>query len=210
MRPSSRWRSATGFSARVTFPAPGLWYHPHIREDYRKEMGLYNGNACWSSRLTGTTGPGSPGPRPDARRRAAGGRKGGAVQPRGDDVRGNGPLRRVMLTGGEPLSLVHRKARRGRPPPPDQHRQHPRLPSGASGARMKLLGGDSGHVEQEEFVNDVILARRSAWSSMSCSTRPAASRWSTAPRADLPARDHRGERQSGRAVASIAVRDSPH
>src|SRR5436309_8222190 len=30
------------FSARVSFPDPGLyWYHPHIREDYGQEMGLY-------------------------------------------------------------------------------------------------------------------------------------------------------------------------
>ena len=30
------------FSARVTFPDPGVyWYHPHIREDYGQEMGLY-------------------------------------------------------------------------------------------------------------------------------------------------------------------------
>src|SRR5437763_17222722 len=30
------------FSARVTFPDPGLyWYHPHIREDYGQELGLY-------------------------------------------------------------------------------------------------------------------------------------------------------------------------
>jgi FtsP/CotA-like multicopper oxidase with cupredoxin domain len=30
------------FSARVAFPDPGLyWYHPHIREDYGQEMGLY-------------------------------------------------------------------------------------------------------------------------------------------------------------------------
>src|SRR5512140_628 len=28
--------------SRVTFPDPGLyWYHPHIREDYGQEMGLY-------------------------------------------------------------------------------------------------------------------------------------------------------------------------
>ena len=28
------------FSARVTFPDPGLyWYHPHIREDYGQELG---------------------------------------------------------------------------------------------------------------------------------------------------------------------------
>src|SRR5918912_3094275 len=30
------------FSARVEFPDPGVyWYHPHIREDYGQEMGLY-------------------------------------------------------------------------------------------------------------------------------------------------------------------------
>jgi FtsP/CotA-like multicopper oxidase with cupredoxin domain len=31
-----------GFSYRLRFPDPGLyWYHPHIREDYTQEMGLY-------------------------------------------------------------------------------------------------------------------------------------------------------------------------
>src|SRR5690606_4643460 len=30
------------FTYQVTFPDPGLyWYHPHIREDYGQEMGLY-------------------------------------------------------------------------------------------------------------------------------------------------------------------------
>jgi FtsP/CotA-like multicopper oxidase with cupredoxin domain len=30
------------FTYRVTFPDPGVyWYHPHIREDYGKELGLY-------------------------------------------------------------------------------------------------------------------------------------------------------------------------
>ena len=30
------------FTCRVTFPDPGVyWYHPHIREDYGQEMGLY-------------------------------------------------------------------------------------------------------------------------------------------------------------------------
>ena len=30
------------FTARVQFPDPGVyWYHPHIREDYGQEMGLY-------------------------------------------------------------------------------------------------------------------------------------------------------------------------
>ena len=30
------------FSYRLRFPDPGVfWYHPHIREDYTQEMGLY-------------------------------------------------------------------------------------------------------------------------------------------------------------------------
>src|SRR5947209_16343185 len=30
------------FTAHVAFPDPGVyWYHPHIREDYGQEMGLY-------------------------------------------------------------------------------------------------------------------------------------------------------------------------
>ena len=30
------------YTARVTFPDPGVyWYHPHVREDYGQEMGLY-------------------------------------------------------------------------------------------------------------------------------------------------------------------------
>ena len=30
------------FSYRIEFPDPGVyWYHPHIREDYGQEMGLY-------------------------------------------------------------------------------------------------------------------------------------------------------------------------
>jgi FtsP/CotA-like multicopper oxidase with cupredoxin domain len=30
------------FTSRVAFPDPGVyWYHPHIREDYGQEMGLY-------------------------------------------------------------------------------------------------------------------------------------------------------------------------
>src|SRR5947207_3669267 len=34
--------SGERYSAHITFPDPGVyWYHPHIREDYGQEMGLY-------------------------------------------------------------------------------------------------------------------------------------------------------------------------
>ena len=30
------------FTSRIVFPDPGIyWYHPHIRQDYGQEMGLY-------------------------------------------------------------------------------------------------------------------------------------------------------------------------
>ena len=49
------------FTYRLQFPDPGLyWYHPHIREDYTQEMGLY-GNIL-VSRPRPTTGRRSPGP----------------------------------------------------------------------------------------------------------------------------------------------------
>src|SRR5256885_5716832 len=39
------------FTARVTFPDPGVyWYHPHIREDYGKEMGLGSRGMAASAR----------------------------------------------------------------------------------------------------------------------------------------------------------------
>ena len=40
----------------------------------------------------------------------------------------------------------------------DQHRQHPVFNVGLPGARMKLVGGDGGHVEHEELIDQVLLA----------------------------------------------------
>ena len=41
-RPSTRSRSAAASRYRIVFPDPGMyWYHPHIRQDYGQEMGLY-------------------------------------------------------------------------------------------------------------------------------------------------------------------------
>ena len=51
---------------------------------------------------------------------------------------------------------------------------------------MKLVGGDSGHYEREEFVEAVCSLRPSASSSMSSSTGPVSSRWSIGPRREYP------------------------
>ena len=41
-RRRSRSRSEESFTYRLEFPDPGVyWYHPHIREDYNQELGLY-------------------------------------------------------------------------------------------------------------------------------------------------------------------------
>ena len=65
--------------------------------------------------------------RADARRHPARGRQGGALQPHRDDPRGDGPLRRRAAGERRARSLAERSARRGRPPLPDEHRQHPRV-----------------------------------------------------------------------------------
>ena len=95
----------------------------------------------------------------DARRHPARGRQGRAVQPRRDDARGDGPLRRRAAGGRRDRSLAR----------PRELGEVVRLyltntantrvfKVALPGARMKLVGGDSGHVEHEEFVEDVVLA----------------------------------------------------
>jgi FtsP/CotA-like multicopper oxidase with cupredoxin domain len=146
------------FSARVTFPDPGVyWYHPHIREDYGQEMGLY-GNIL--------VDPADPEYWPPANRELALTLddillEDGRVAPFSRAETTHSAMGRfgdVMLVGGETdLSL---SARRG-----EVVRFY--LTNTANtrvfkvilpGARMKLVGGDSGRVEHERFVDEVIIA----------------------------------------------------
>ena len=146
------------FSARVTFPDPGVyWYHPHIREDYGQEMGLY-GNVLVE--------PADPDYWPPAHREVVLTLddillEDGKVAPfsRAETTySAMGRFGDVLLVSGEPdLSLT---AQRG-----EVVRLY--LTNTANtrvfkvalpGARMKLVGGDSGHVEHEQFVDDVMLA----------------------------------------------------
>ena len=79
------------------------------------------------------------------------------------------------------------------------------------GARMKLVGGDSGHVEHEEFVDDVILAPSERVVVDVLFDQPGQlDARAPHPGPDLPARrDHR-QREPGRAVARGAVRGPAH
>jgi FtsP/CotA-like multicopper oxidase with cupredoxin domain len=151
---------ATGerFSAHVTFPDPGVyWYHPHIREDYGQEMGLY-GNVLVE--------PTDPDYWPPAHRELAMTLddiliEDGKIAPFSRAKTTHSAMGRfgnVLLVNGETdLSLT---ARRG-----EVVRFY--LTNTANtrvfkvalpGAQIKLVGGDSGHVEHEQLVDDIILA----------------------------------------------------
>jgi FtsP/CotA-like multicopper oxidase with cupredoxin domain len=146
------------FTYRIQFPDAGLyWYHPHIREDYTQELGLYGnivvapaGAGYWPPAdrelvLTlddllvedGKIAPFSP----TETSYAAMGRFGNVFLVAGDpDLRLEarlGEVVRLWLTNTANTRVFN-----------------VRLP----GARMKLVGGDSGRVEHEEFVSEVLLA----------------------------------------------------
>jgi FtsP/CotA-like multicopper oxidase with cupredoxin domain len=146
------------FTYRIQFPDAGLyWYHPHIREDYTQELGLY-GNILvvpaepgyWSPVdrgfvLTvddllleeGKIAPFSP----TETSYAAMGRFGNVFLTSGDPdlqlTAGAGEVVRLWLTNTANTRVFNLTV---------------------PGARMKLVGGDSGRVEHEELVDSVVLA----------------------------------------------------
>jgi FtsP/CotA-like multicopper oxidase with cupredoxin domain len=146
------------FSAKVAFPDPGAyWYHPHIREDYGQEMGLY-GNCLvepadpdyWAPAnrdllltlddVLVEDGKVAPFSRTETNYVAMG-RFGETLLVNGEtdqslDAR-LGEVVRLYLTNTA-NTRTFKVA----------------LP----GAQLKLVGGDSGHVEREEFVEEVVLA----------------------------------------------------
>jgi FtsP/CotA-like multicopper oxidase with cupredoxin domain len=146
------------YTARVTFPDPGVyWYHPHIREDYNQELGLY-GNVIvtpsdpnyWAPvnrevALTlddvliedGQIAPFSP----DETTYAAMGRFGNVLLVAGE------PELALTAQAGEVVRLYLTNTANTRV-----------FRVALPGARMKLVGGDSGRVEREQFVEDVVLA----------------------------------------------------
>jgi FtsP/CotA-like multicopper oxidase with cupredoxin domain len=146
------------FTYRVHFPDPGAyWYHPHIREDYGQELGLY-GNIL--------VVPAEPDYWPPANREelltlddiliedgkiaafgkaetthVAMGRFGNVMLVAGEtdlslDAK-LGEVVRLYLTNTANTRVFNVRSR---------------------GARMTLVGGDSGHYEREEFVEEVLLA----------------------------------------------------
>jgi FtsP/CotA-like multicopper oxidase with cupredoxin domain len=146
------------FTYRLKFPDPGLyWYHPHIREDYGQELGLY-GNIV--------VDPAEPDYWPPAHREIVltlddlllEDGKVAAFSRTETNYTAMGRFGNVLLIGGEPdLSLTAKAGEVVRlylTNTANTRVFNVRLP----GARMKLVGGDSGRYEREAFVEEVLLA----------------------------------------------------
>jgi FtsP/CotA-like multicopper oxidase with cupredoxin domain len=146
------------FTYLLTFPDPGIyWYHPHIREDYGQELGLY-GNIL--------VVPADPEYWPPADREIAltlddvlieDGRIAAFSRSETTYV-AMGRFGNVMLVSGEPnLSLTAKRGEVVRfflTNTANTRVFNVMVP----GARMKLVGADSGHYEHEQFVEEVLLA----------------------------------------------------
>jgi FtsP/CotA-like multicopper oxidase with cupredoxin domain len=146
------------FTYRIRFPDPGLyWYHPHIREDYTQEMGLY-GNIL--------VVPAEEGYWPPAHRDLLltlddlliEDGKIAPFSPAETTHTAMGRFGNVLLIGGEQDCSLTAKAgevvRLWLTNTANTRVFNVTLP----GARMKLIGGDSGRAEHEEFISEVILA----------------------------------------------------
>jgi FtsP/CotA-like multicopper oxidase with cupredoxin domain len=146
------------FTYQLHVPDPGAyWYHPHIREDYGQEMGLY-GNILVT--------PTEPDYWPAANRELLltlddilieDGQIAAFRESETTHV-AMGRFGNVMLVAGEPdLAL---QARRGEvvrfylTNTANTRVFNATLP----GAQMKLVGADAGHYEHEELVDEVLLA----------------------------------------------------
>src|SRR3954453_5700443 len=146
------------FSCRVAFPDAGIyWYHPHIREDSAQEMGLY-GNVIvepadpdyWglAHREICVTlddvlledGQIAPFSRLETNYSAMG-RFGNTLLISGE------PELKLTAKAGEVVRLYLTNTANTRV-----------FKVALPGARLKLVGGDSGRVERETFVEDVVLA----------------------------------------------------
>ena len=146
------------FTYQIHSPDPGAyWYHPHIREDYGQEMGLY-GNIL--------VVPAEPDYWPPANRELLltlddifiEDGKVSPFSPSETTFVAMGRFGNVMLISGEPdLSLEAKRDEVVRfyfTNTANTRVFNVTLP----GARMKLVGADSGHYEQDEFVEEVLLA----------------------------------------------------
>lgn len=146
------------FTYRVRFPDPGLyWYHPHLREDYTQEMGLYGPIIVVPSEETYW----SPVNHELALTLDDLLLEEGKIAPFSrtlSDHTAMGRFGNVMLVNGEVAPQF--TAKQG-----EVVRLY--LVNTANvrvfnvclpGARMKLVGSDNGRVEREEFVEEILIS----------------------------------------------------
>ncbi len=146
------------FTYQVQFPDAGFyWYHPHIREDFGLEMGLYG---------TIIVEPSDPSFWPAVDRQLSITLddllvEDGQVAPfhrSGPNYTAMGRFGNVMLINGETTfsdeAAVGEVVRLYLVNTANTRIFNVALP----GARMKLVGGDSGRYEREAFVDEVMLA----------------------------------------------------
>ncbi len=146
------------FTYRLRFPDPGLfWYHPHLREDYTQELGLYapiivvpTDAAYWSPVNREVTltlddillegGKIAPFSQTQSDHTAMG-RFGTVMLVNGETsptlVMNQGEVVRLYLVNTANVRLFNVRL---------------------AEARMKLVGGDNGRVEREEFIEEVLLS----------------------------------------------------
>jgi FtsP/CotA-like multicopper oxidase with cupredoxin domain len=146
------------FGYRISFPDPGVyWYHPHIRQDYGQEMGLYG---------TIVVEPADPDYWPPVHREIVLTLDDvlltdGAVAPFSRTLTTHTAMGRfgdvLLVNGDSDLKLTARAGEVVRlylVNTANTRVFNVAIPD----ARIKLVGGDSGRFEHEQFVQSVILA----------------------------------------------------
>ena len=147
------------FAYRIEAPDVGVyWYHPHIREDYGQELGLY-GNILVT--------PTDPDYWPPVNREILltlddilieDGKVASFSESETTYV-AMGRFGNVMLVSGEPeLALTAQPGEIVRFYLTNTANTRVFRVALNGAARLKLVGGDSGHYEHEQFVDDVVLA----------------------------------------------------
>jgi suppressor of ftsI len=148
----------------VHFPDAGIyWYHPHHREDIQQDLGLY-GNLLVRSTEPGFFAPahreevlmlddflitddGAPVPHgTDSPSHALMGRFGNVMLVNGE------PSYRLSVQRGEVVRFYLTNAANTRP-----------FNLSIDSARLKLVGGDVGKLEREQWVESVVLAPAERW-----------------------------------------------
>jgi FtsP/CotA-like multicopper oxidase with cupredoxin domain len=146
------------FTYEISVPDPGAyWYHPHIREDYGQEMGLY-GNILVEPEEPHYWGPANRELLLTLDDILIEDGKVAAFKESETTHVAMGRFGNAMLVAGEPdLELTAKQGEVVRlylTNTANTRVFNVALP----GARLKLVGADSGHYEREELVEEVLLA----------------------------------------------------